>query len=280
MKIAFLMRQPAPGGHSVTTDVVRLLRDWGTTVDVIHPENQATNLAEMTPSHDLYVLRSVSDASISHAGILDSLGARIINPYPVSRDCRDKVLVTALLLRAGIPVPGTWVVERPTQLAPLLNGGPVVVKPTRGSQGRGVHVVWDTDELLELGAGDGPMLAQRFYPRQGRDRKLYCIGGQLFGVKRVWPTRTYEEKTGEPFTVTAELRDIALQVGAVIGTDLFGLDIVISDDRPYVVDVNPFPGFKGVPEAALRLADYVYDATALAASEAGQERPRPVGLTA
>ena len=55
---------------------------------------------------------------------------------------------------------------------------------------------------------------------------------------------------------------------------------MISDDRPYVVDVNPFPGFKGVPEAALRLADYVYAAAALAVIEAGQAVPRPVGLTA
>jgi glutathione synthase/RimK-type ligase-like ATP-grasp enzyme len=86
------------------------------------------------------------------------------------------------------------------------------------------------------------------------------MGGQLFGVKRVWPARTYEDKLGEPFTVTAELREIALRVARAFGTDLFGLDIVVSDGRPYVVDINPFPGFKGVPDAALRLADYLYTA--------------------
>jgi hypothetical protein len=34
----------------------------------------------------------------------------------------------------------------------------------------------------------------------------------------------------------------------------------MNEDRPYVVDMSSFPGFKGVPEAALRLADYIYTA--------------------
>jgi hypothetical protein len=33
----------------------------------------------------------------------------------------------------------------------------------------------------------------------------------------------------------------------------------MSDGRPVVVDVNTFPGFKGVPDAGARLADYIYD---------------------
>lgn len=88
--------------------------------------------------------------------------------------------------------------------------------------------------------------------------KLYCIGGQLFGVQRDGTARTAEQKQGRPFTVAAELRAIALAVGRVIGADLYGVDVAIDAGRPVVLDVNPFPGFKGVPQAALRVADYVY----------------------
>lgn len=77
---------------------------------------------------------------------------------------------------------------------------------------------------------------------------------------RVWPARTYEEKVGEPFTITPELRDLALRCGRAFGLELFGIDLIISSGQPYVVDVNSFPGFKGVPDAALRLADYIYAA--------------------
>jgi ribosomal protein S6--L-glutamate ligase len=267
MRIAFLMRRPADNGRSVTTDTVRLLREWRATVDLIHPDSRPSNLAGIHPEHDLYVLRSVTDASLSIAGILEQQGARCVNPVAVSQACRDKARTVALLAGAGIPVPESWIVERPFQLAPLLEDGPLVIKPLHGSQGRGVRMVWDLDELLEVGAAEVPLLAQRYQPHQGRDRKLYCIGGQFFGVKRQWPATNYEQKQGEAFTITPELHAIALAVGQVIGTNLFGLDIVISGGRPYVVDVNPFPGFKGVPDAALRLADYIY---ATAAEDEGQ----------
>jgi ribosomal protein S6--L-glutamate ligase len=262
MRIGFLMRRPGPGGQSVTTEVVRLLRGWEVSVDLIQVDGEPTDLAEVKPEHDLYVMRAVNDASLSLGAILERQGARCLNRVEVSRTCRDKALVIALLRRAGVPVPDTWIVDRPGELGPLLAQGPLVVKPLHGSQGRGVHVVWDADELVELGASPGPLIGQRFHPREGRDRKLYCIGGQLFGVKRQWPATTYEQKWGEPFTVTSDLADIARIVGEVIGTDLFGLDVVISGGEPCVVDVNPFPGFKGVPDAALRLADYIYAAAA------------------
>jgi ribosomal protein S6--L-glutamate ligase len=82
----------------------------------------------------------------------------------------------------------------------------------------------------------------------------------VFGVKRVWPVRSFEDKLGEPFTITPELREIALRCGTAFGLELYGLDIIISDGRPYVVDISSFPGFKGVPDAALRLADYIFTA--------------------
>jgi ribosomal protein S6--L-glutamate ligase len=275
VRIGILMRRPETGGYSIILDMVGLLREWGDDVDTIDLDDTATDLAAVRPDHDLYVLRSVTEGTVTHAGILDAQGARIVNSYPVTRACRDKVIVTRLLQLADVPVPETFVAQRPGQLVPLLDHGPIVVKPQGSSQGRGVKLVWDADELLDLAASDGPFHAQRYHERQGRDLKLYCIGGQLFGVKRVWPARTYAEKLGEPFTVSAELRDIAHRTSAAIGTDLFGLDIVISGDRPYVVDVKPFPGFRGVPDAALRLADYIH-ATARAAVTPAEARLRGV----
>jgi hypothetical protein len=36
------------------------------------------------------------------------------------------------------------------------------------------------------------------------------------------------------------------------------VDVVESGGVPYVVDMSSFPGFKGVPHAALRVADHLY----------------------
>lgn len=256
------MRRPAADGRSVTTETVSLLRSWSATVDLIYLDTRPSALANIRPEHDLYVLRTVNDTSLSLAWILERQGVRCINSVLVSQTCRDKAVVASLLNRAGVPVPETWLAERPIQLAPALADGPLVVKPLHGSQGRGVQMVRHLEELLEIGNPGEPVIAQRYQPGDGKDRKLYCMGSEMFGIKRQWPARTYEQKQGEPFTLTPELEGIALAVGEAIGTDLFGLDIVIDRGQPYVVDVNPFPGFKGVGDAAVRLAGYIYAAAA------------------
>jgi len=83
----------------------------------------------------------------------------------------------------------------------------------------------------------------------------------------VWPAETYEQKLGTPFTITPELREFALRCKNAFRVEIFGLDVVWSGGRPYVVDVNSFPGFKGVPDAALRLADHIYNAAHEATDE-------------
>jgi ribosomal protein S6--L-glutamate ligase len=261
MNIALMTMRHPPRPHSpITPVVVALLEEWGATVELVHPDDQLTDLATVRVEHDLYILKSGTELALSLAGALHGLGARILNPYPIAAMCRDKIVATRTLERAGVPVPATYTAMHPARLAPLLDAGPLVVKPYRGSEGRGVHVVWDADELDDVPAGHGPVFAQRYHEPQGRDRKIYVIGGQVFGVKRVWPVRSIEDKLGEPFTITPELRAIALRCGEAFGLELYGLDIIISDGRPYVVDISSFPGFKGVPDAALRLADYIFTA--------------------
>ncbi len=95
------------------------------------------------------------------------------------------------------------------------------------------------------------------------------IGCEVFGIRRVWPSRTWEDKMGQVFEPDAEMRRIAERCSAAIGADTFGFDIVLSDGRPYVVDLSGFPGFKGVPGATVRLAG----AIETAGRRASQSKP-------
>jgi ribosomal protein S6--L-glutamate ligase len=259
MRIALiLVRHPAERRSPIMPEVAQLLSRRGADVDCLYPDEEVADLARLRVEHDLYVLKSGTETALSLAGALHEAGASILNPYPVAAACRDKVLATQLLRTAGVPLPDTYVAARPEQLEPLLEQGPLVVKPSRGSQGRGIRVVRAARQLADVEAG-APLLAQRYKEPRGRDRKLYRIGDHVFGVKRPWPARTYEQKVGEPFALTEELREIAWRCGTAFDIDLYGVD-VIESDRPYVVDMSSFPGFKGVPDAAALLADYIYEA--------------------
>jgi ribosomal protein S6--L-glutamate ligase len=267
MRIAFLLvRHPPSRPSPVFPEVVRLLRARGDEVELLYPDDQYAELRALRVDHDLYVLKSGSETALSMAGALHALGATIINPYPISAMCRDKIVASGILEASGVPTPETYVASDPGQLEPLLERGPLVLKPHRGSQGRGVHVVRHRSELERMPANGEPFFAQRYHAPDGLDRKIYCIGNRVFGVERVWPARTYQEKLGRPVEVDNEIREIALRVGAAFGLGLFGFDVVLSNGRPYVVDLSSFPGFKGVPDAALHLAVYIHSAARHAAS--------------
>src|SRR5947199_330814 len=140
-----------------------------------------------------------------------------------------------------------------------------VLKPYHGSDGIGVRVVRTVAELEAVRAGRDPILAQRYHAPQGRDRKIYVVGGRLFGVKKVFPIRTEQDRRGEPFTPRPELCEIARRCGRAFGIDLYSVDIIESEGKPYVVDMCSIPGCGGVPDASQLLALYLLTAAERAA---------------
>jgi ribosomal protein S6--L-glutamate ligase len=258
----FLVRHRAGRRSPIMPAVIRLLSQRGAAVDLIYPDEGCTLPSSARVEHDLYVLKAKTPAALRLAESLHERGAATLNPYPVTALCRDKIETTRVLAAAGVPVPPTYVELDPRRLVPLLADGPLIVKPYRGSQGRGVRVVRSAEALeaaTAVSAGD-PVMAQRYLPPEGPDHKMYRIGGSYFCVRRPWPPRTYADKLGEPAEPDARLRELTLRCGTAIGSDLYGADVIISGGQPYVVDLSSFPGFKGVPDAAARLTDHIYAA--------------------
>src|SRR2546422_4353774 len=103
-----------------------------------------------------------------------------------------------ILQAAGVRTPATYVTSHPDKLAPLLEAGPLIVKPYKGTDGYGIRVIKSAAELADVPHGkEGkerhgkePVFAQRLHPPQGRDRKIDVIGGPVFGVKKGLPRRT------------------------------------------------------------------------------------------
>ncbi|MFQ5553907.1 MAG: RimK family alpha-L-glutamate ligase [Acidimicrobiia bacterium] len=261
MRVGMITRRhPTSRKSPIIPEVIRLLQQWGCLVDVIVPEDTSVDLKHLGPERDLHVLKSGTELALSYAGALEAGGATVVNTHRVSAALRDKIVASGVLVAAGIPVPETLVGGGFEELLPALEAGPLVIKPYRGSQGVGVTVVSEPDELRTAVDGIETLFAQRYHEPDGPDHKIYSIGGKIFGVSRPWPVRTYRDKVGTPITISSELRDLAEACGAAFGIDLFGIDVIYSGGEPFVVDMSSFPGFKGVPDAGLRLADYIYDA--------------------
>jgi len=251
-------RKKGDGQGSVMVEVAEHLSSRGHLLEPIYPDEGLLDVGNCKPEHDLYVLKAGSPAAMELAATLDAAGARILNPYNAVVKIKSKVLSSRLLSDAGVPVPDAFVVKDTRSLKPLAERGALVLKPLfGGSQGRGVRIVRSVEDLPE---SDGDALfVQTWHEPDGRDHKMYRIADKVFGVRRVWPARSLEDKLGEVFEPPKEMIDITLQCGDPFGVDLYGLDIIVSKGKPYVVDINSFPGFKGVPDAGRHLANYLME---------------------
>jgi ribosomal protein S6--L-glutamate ligase len=276
-RIAFLLQHsPAdasaaarPSLSVVTTEIAARLREhYGASVDLLTPDAQPLALEHMRAEHDVYVLKAKTPMTLAVAGAVAAQGATVVNTFEASTLTRDKLATTAVLAASGVPLPRSWATGRPDLLGGLIDGGPLWLKPQRGSQGKGVQRVTSTAELDASGcaAHDScglplPLFAQRDVPSGGRDLKVYVVGERMWAITRPFPARTLAEKLGAPCRVPPVIREAAIACGRALGLELYGVDFLVAGDQFFAVDVNALPGYKGVPEAPAAIADYVFERT-------------------
>jgi ribosomal protein S6--L-glutamate ligase len=254
MRIAFMLTRRVPDVPSpVLVEVCRMLRRRGHHVSGWIPEERVDRADTRQPDADLYVLKSHTELALSIAGLLHDRGAALLNPYPMCLAAQDKITAAGRLRAAGVPTAETWVTGDLRLVAPLLEDGPLIVKPHRGHRGAGVHLVRTPAELAALPVPDVPVVVQRYIPGPGEDLKVYVVADEVFAVRKPFAPDSFS-RPGRPVPVTSAVREAALLTRAAFGLDLFGVDVIESPDGPVVVDVNYFPGYKGVPDVAPRIA--------------------------
>ncbi|MDO5535702.1 MAG: hypothetical protein Q4F65_13765, partial [Propionibacteriaceae bacterium] len=104
---------------------------------------------------------------------------------------------------------------------------------------------------------EGPYVVEECIAHDGIDRKLYVAGAEVFGLLKPSTLLAEHTTSGEPFHPDDALRALALAATAAVGLHLAGVDVVIGPDGPVVVDVNPFPGYRGVAGAADAVAAHL-----------------------
>ena len=103
-------------------------------------------------------------------------------------------------------------------------------------------------------------MLQEFAAGDGWDIKMWVIDRQIFAARRRTPLDADAPKEDHPISaeeLPEEWSHIALEIGRAFQLRLYGVDLLVTERGPMIVDVNSFPGFRGVPGADSALAALV-----------------------
>lgn len=201
---------------------------------------------------DVVLLKSRTPEARQVARTAERAGSLIVNSPAATAAALDRAATAEALDRAGVPAPRSWSVPTLRDLAADAAAlpWPLVVKSRTSSRRDLVRLVGSRAELAELlpDWGDEPVVAQEFAANDGFDIKVWVIGSDLSAARRRSALESVDKSADElldPAGLPQDWIRTARDAGAALDLQLYGVDLLITGGRPVVVDINPFPGFRG-----------------------------------
>ena len=228
---------------------------------------QAIAMEKEHPRADLYLLKSHAPQALDVAHYLEQQGALVVNSWASSVACQDRVIMAQRMHEANLPWPRTrnfptlqTLLSDPDMLASL--PFPLIIKSSYSHRGDLVDKVHSVEQLRSLAGNwdQEPVVLQEFVAGDGWDIKLWVIDQQIFAARRRTPLEANASKEDfpiPPHELSADWAYIALEIGRVFDLRLYGVDLLLTAQGPMIVDVNSFPGFRGVPGAVQALVALV-----------------------
>lgn len=183
-----------------------------------------------------------------------------INTSDSINTVQDKFKTGEILSRHGVNVPTSMIVKHPitNNLVAENIGFPCIVKVVVGSFGEGVHLCNTEEdyrrfvEFVKIVYNEKILLVQEYIgDRPGEDLRVLVVGGKILGaMKRSAPSGDFRANisnggTGESFTVTPEIENIALSAASILNLDIAGIDLLFDSRGFRVCEANSNPGFSG-----------------------------------
>lgn len=270
MHICLIMDNPETPHHPIIAAALHTLstRHAVRLLDIL--TLSGTQAIELEATHepaDIYLLKSHSPQALELAHALELDGRLVVNSWSSSLACQDRTLMTTQMQAAHLPWPHTRTFATLAEAAhdPSLSSAstwPLIIKSRFSHRGDLVDKLASKEQLVALLAdwSQEPIVFQEFIAGDGWDIKLWVIDRQVFAARRRTPLEPGASKEDFPISA-AELpsawRELALAIGDAFKMPLYGVDLLITAEGPLIVDVNAFPGFRGVPGSSEALVALV-----------------------
>ncbi|HNR29392.1 MAG TPA: 30S ribosomal protein S6--L-glutamate ligase [Candidatus Hydrogenedentes bacterium] len=207
-------------------------------------------------------------ASITFYGLavvrqFEQMGVYVLNDSMAIARSRDKLRAVQMFSRHDIGLPPTaFVRDRDDVLHAVrrVGGVPVIIKLLEGTQGVGV-ILAETEKVAEaiiqtLHSARQNVLIQKFVKEsQGQDIRALVVGDHVVAaMKRMaqpgeFRSNVHRGGSTEAVTLDAEYERTAVRAAQVMGLRVAGVDMLVSESGPQVLEVNSSPGFEGIEKA-------------------------------
>lgn len=191
---------------------------------------------------------------------------------------RDKLRSLQLLSKIGVGIPKTVFAKFPKNkevemLIEEVGGTPVVIKLLEGTQGLGVvlaNTAQAAKSTIEAFSGlKANILIQEFIAEAGgADIRAFVVDGKVVGaMKRQGKEgefRSNLHRGGHSHVIELSKieRQTAIKAAKIMDLSIAGVDILISDRGPLVLEINSSPGLQGIEtstkvDIATKIVEYV-----------------------
>ncbi|MFP4590566.1 MAG: RimK family alpha-L-glutamate ligase [Halobacteriales archaeon] len=240
----------------------RNLPAYGIAVHDLAVEGYVADLSGLAAVHSEYDVGFVFPTRIVEGAVLEAaLGLPWVNDREAILTTRNKAASLAALQAGGVAIPRTVHVSAPADAEAVREAfrsfdGPVVLKPNATTRGVGHVRLVDEDSLrgvvdyLELihafpATADRSFLLQAYVPR-ARDLRLTLIDGTVVGaVERRrddgWVKNVHRGATPVAVDPPPSVVEVAETAAALLDVRLLGVDVLLTEDGPLVLEVNGRP---------------------------------------
>ena len=212
---------------------------------------------------DAILVRTMAAATLEQVVYrMDVLGQLQLSGITILTSARcveisvDKYRSLGLIKSVGIPVPPTAVCQDVGTALEFFDRfeNDIVVKPIFGSEGRGIVRVTSLELAKQVFAAlseTGRVLyLQKYLPHGQSDVRILTIGDKVFSMKRQavrnWKTNLTQGGVAQRHRPSEIEIRIARQVCECVDAKIAGIDIIYQNGKPYVLEVNAVPGWKGI----------------------------------
>jgi len=233
--------------------------------NIIIRDVKTRKIIELEPENTIVIIRGsvIHDQNISSfLTYLESKNVFIINNKEAIALCANKYNTTVKLRTGGVPVPRTCLINNIRELDEVLEkiGGqfPVILKTLRGSAGIGVSKIDSKESLTgvlqSLWKHRAQLLLQEFIESDYDVRTIILDGKIVSVMKRNKIKGDFRSNfslggTVETYKLSPKEEKVVLDSAKLSGAFFCGVDHMVSNGQPYVIEVNASPGSKGMQKA-------------------------------